>query len=69
MIAAINSNAADGMVECIASIGGNRDGRCERRFLVSQADYETRKFAFVIDPARHRLYEGPSGFATETFRS
>ena len=64
VIAALNADFAPGMVECIASMGGNRDGRGEQRFLVPAVEYDTRRYLFVIDPARHRLYEGPSGFVT-----
>lgn len=64
VISALNAAFAPGMVECIASTGGNRDGRGEQRFLMPAAENDTRSYLFVIDPARHRLYEGPSGFVT-----
>ncbi|MBM3551942.1 MAG: hypothetical protein FJX45_09280 [Alphaproteobacteria bacterium] len=35
----------------------------ERRFLVPEAEYDPGRHGFVIDPARHEAYDGPSSFA------
>lgn len=61
---AIFSNQHPGMTEVVAVVGGNRksdDDEC--RFLVPSDDYAGRgHFGFVIDPARHAEYHGPSSF-------
>lgn len=62
VIAAINSRQHPGFVECVATLGGERQSGMQRRYLVPAADYATRIHAFVIDPQRHRLYAGPSSF-------
>lgn len=62
VVAAINSNHAPGLVECVATQGGDRSSRHERRFLVPAAEYEIGPFGFVIDAARHAEYFGPSDF-------
>jgi hypothetical protein len=49
------------LVECVATLGGERRGK-ERRFLVSDAEYDPGRHGFVIDPARHETYDGPSRF-------
>jgi hypothetical protein len=59
---AINSSHNPGLVECVATLGGNRDSRDERRYLVASSEYETGPFGFVIDPLRHSAYDGPSDF-------
>ena len=70
VISAISSDQHPGMVACIATIGGRRGegGRpdpAERRYLVPAEEYDQRgQFGFVIDPARHALYDGPSSFLT-----
>lgn len=53
------------MTEVIATKGGRRDGRSgERRFLIPRPEYAARGlYGFVIEPDRHRAYEGPSSFA------
>lgn len=63
VISAITSSHEKGFVECVATPGGKReDNTQERRFLVPSSEYDIGRFGFVIDPARHRLYNGPSGF-------
>jgi len=68
VISAICSDQHPGQVECVATIGGRRGHRGkpdpeERRYLVPKAEYDQRgKFGFVIDPARHTPYDGPSSF-------
>jgi hypothetical protein len=64
VIAAITSGHEPGFVECIASIGGARGSATEQRYLVPKAEYVAGPHGFVIDPARHTLYEGPSSFVT-----
>jgi hypothetical protein len=54
-----------GMVECLATIGGERGNGygspAKRTFLVSGAEYETReRFGFVIDLAKHREVTCPT---------
>lgn len=63
VISAIRSNHHDGFVEVAATLGGTRDHASEeRRFLVPSAEYTVGPFGFVIDPARHDVYDGPSSF-------
>lgn len=62
VVAAINSSLEAGFVECVATLGGDRASRDERRFLVAAAEYEIGPFGFVIDPLRHAPYDGPSDF-------
>ena len=63
VVSAIRSEHHDGFVEVIATLGGGR-GDCleRRRFLVPAGDYEVGRFGFVVDPARHASYDGPSSF-------
>jgi hypothetical protein len=64
VISAITSEQQPGMVECIATLGGTRNGIGERRFLVSDDEYRQRKpFGFVIDETRHAPYGRQSSFA------
>lgn len=69
VISALGSRLHPGMVECIATRGGARGewGKpvpVERRYLVPEDEYHKRgSFGFVIDPARHAPYDGPSSFA------
>ncbi|TCM51071.1 hypothetical protein C8J36_11078 [Rhizobium sp. PP-F2F-G48] len=66
VISAIRSDHVPGMTEVIATIGGKRTSNVhERRFLVPFDEYggSGRRFGFVIDEERHRVYDGPSGFA------
>jgi hypothetical protein len=62
VVSAITSRYAPGFVECVATLGGDRGSRAERRFLVASAEYEIGPFGFVIDPDRHAAYDGPSSF-------
>jgi hypothetical protein len=62
VVAAINSSHELGLVECIATLGGDRSSRNERRYLVPSAEYEIGPFGFVIDPIRHAAYDGQSDF-------
>jgi hypothetical protein len=62
VVAAITSGRKAGFVECIATLGGDRCSRAERRYLVPAADYEIGPFGFVIDPLKHAAYDGPSDF-------
>ena len=55
VISAIRSPCQPGLVECVATLGGRRDGKQERRFLVPIGEYEVGRFGFVIDPARHAV--------------
>jgi hypothetical protein len=63
VISAIRSDQDPGMTECVATLGGNRRGPEQRRYLVPSDEYDPGRFGFVIDEARHRLYGGPSSFA------
>jgi uncharacterized protein DUF7007 len=62
VVSAITSRYAPGFVECVATLGGERESRAEQRFLVAAAEYEIGPFGFVIDPDRHAAYDGPSSF-------
>lgn len=62
VVSAITSRHTPGFVECVAKLGGDRRCTEERRYLVLEADYEVGRFGFVIDPARHAPYDGPSDF-------
>lgn len=63
VISAITSDHEKGFVEVVATLGGRRSGRGEkRRFLVPSDEYRIGGFSFVIDEARHRVYDGPSSF-------
>lgn len=60
---AIMSGHQKGFVECVATLGRKRGpGAEERRFLVPSGEYQVGRFGFVIDPARHPIYRGPSDF-------
>ncbi|MEF0865062.1 hypothetical protein QDX27_14895 [Rhizobium sp. BR 318] len=64
VISALRSDHNAGMTEVIATIGGKRGERVkERRFLVPSDEYAIGRFGFVIDEARHAVYDGPSSFA------
>ena len=54
VIAAVRSQQHSGFVETTATIGGRRDVRERRQFLVPDAEYAAGRHGFVIDPARHR---------------
>ena len=60
VISAIPSIDRPGFVEVVATIGGKRGAAEQRRYLVPSDEYEVGRFGFVIDEARHRLYDGPS---------
>ncbi|MHA6645224.1 DUF7007 domain-containing protein [Mesorhizobium sp. A623] len=62
VVSAITSDQAPGYVEVVATIGGKRGSGEERRYLVPAGEYQVGRFGFVIDAARHRLYDGPSSF-------
>lgn len=61
---AIFSDQHPGMTEVVAVAGGHRKSdNDKRRFLVPSDEYARRgRFGFVIDPARHAEYHGPSSF-------
>jgi hypothetical protein len=63
VVSAIRSDHHPGYVETIATRAGTRGPSVEeRRFLVPIADYDPRRFGFVIDPMQHGVYDGPSSF-------
>lgn len=63
VISAIYSDHHPGFTEVVATRGGRRDPvAAERRFLVPSRDYKVGPFVFVIDEARHAVYDGPSSF-------
>jgi hypothetical protein len=60
---AITSDHEKGLIEVVATPGGQRgEGVEERRFLVPATEYDIGQFGFVIDPDRHAVYDGPSSF-------
>lgn len=70
VISALRSDRHPGMTEVIATRGGKRDHYVEeRRFLVPVTEYAVGRFGFVIDEARHAVYDGPSSFASWPGRS
>ena len=62
VISAIRSGHHPGMTECVATLGGNRRAAEQRRYLVPSDEYDPGRLGFVIDEARHHLYDGPSNF-------
>lgn len=63
VVSAITSDRHDGFIEVIATLGGGRGERtARRRFLVPAGEYKIGRFGFVVDPARHASYDGPSSF-------
>lgn len=63
VISAIYSDHHPGFTEVVATRGGRRDQQAEeRRFLLPSAEYKAGAFGFVIDAARHAVYDGPSSF-------
>lgn len=63
VVSAITSKQVAGFVEVVATLGGKcAAGTEERRFLVPSDEYRIGRFGFVIDPARHQVYGGPSDF-------
>lgn len=60
---AIRSDQNAGCTEVIATQGGRHGIDVERRrFLVPSDEYRIDWFGFVVDPARHPAYSGPSSF-------
>ncbi len=61
---AIFSEHHAGMTEVVARRGTERTiDEVERRYLIDSTEYAGRgPFGFVINEARHQLYEGPSSF-------
>lgn len=65
VVSAIRSDHEPGFTEVVATLGGDRAGaRGTRRYMVSSDEYGINggRFGFVIDVARHRVYDGPSSF-------
>ncbi|SDR63803.1 hypothetical protein SAMN05519103_09055 [Rhizobiales bacterium GAS113] len=62
VISAITSRLRPRFVECVATLGGDRRSKDERRFLVPADEYRVGWHGFVIDESRHELYDGPSDF-------
>lgn len=62
VISAIRSDVRRGFAECIATLGGDREGS-RRRYLVPTDEYRWGPHGFVIDEARHDLWDGPTSFA------
>ncbi len=63
VISALRSDHQPGFTEVIATRGGRRDPQSEERhFLVPSGEYKAGAFGFVIDEARHAVYDGPSSF-------
>lgn len=63
VVSAITSEREKGFVEVVGTRGGKRSfGIEERRFLVAADEYEMGRFGFVIDEARHPIYDGASSF-------
>jgi hypothetical protein len=58
VISALPSAERRDFVDCVATIGGKRESKSERRFLVPSDEYEVGRFGFVIDPARHVACDG-----------
>jgi hypothetical protein len=53
VISAVRSSDHPGMVEAVATIGGNRTCRDARHFLVPVDQYSTGRHGFVVDPKIH----------------
>lgn len=63
VISAIASEHRPGFVEAIATRGGRGESGVEERcFLIPSAEYRIGRFGFVVDEARHEIYDGPSSF-------
>lgn len=62
VISAITARREPGVVECIATRGGDRSARNQCRFLVPSGEYDPGRFGFVIDETRHPIFDGPSHF-------
>lgn len=62
VVSAIRSDVRPGFVECIATLGGDRAGS-RRCYLVPAGEYRCEPHGFVIDEARHDIWDGPTAFA------
>lgn len=60
VISASMSGTTLGLVQCVAALGGKRDRRPYRGFLVPKAEYRAGPHGFVIDEARHEPWELPA---------
>lgn len=60
VISASMSGTTPGLVQCVAALGGKRDRRPYRGFLVPKAEYRAGPHGFVIDEARHEPWELPA---------
>lgn len=60
VISASMSVSTPGLVKCVAALGGRRDRRPYRGFLVPKAEYRVGPHGFVIDEARHEPWELPN---------
>jgi hypothetical protein len=54
VISASRSDDHPGQVECVAALGGRREGATMRKFLVPSDEYRIGRHGFVIDQRRHR---------------
>lgn len=53
MISAVRSSDHPGMVEALATVGGDRSQSKPRRFFVPIGEYNAGRHGFVIDTARY----------------
>ncbi|OYX62661.1 hypothetical protein U8326_14060 [Tsuneonella sp. CC-YZS046] len=60
VISASMSGSAPGFVKCVATLGGKRDWRPYRGFLVPKAEYRSGPHGFMIDETRHETWELPT---------
>ncbi len=60
VISASMSGTTPGLVQCVAALGGKRDRRPYRGFLVPKTEYRAGPHGFVIDEARHETWELPT---------
>jgi hypothetical protein len=63
VISAILSDHHPGMTECVTTLGGDRHAAEQRRYLVPSDEYDPGRFGFIVNEARHRLYDGPSSLS------
>ncbi|MCH7805151.1 MAG: hypothetical protein IH937_13860, partial [Acidobacteria bacterium] len=54
VISAVRSSDHPGMVEALATVGGDRNSQETRRFLVRVGEYAAGRHGFVIIPALHQ---------------
>ena len=59
VVSASRSQTSPGFVECVAALGGKRERRPLRGFLVPAAEYSPGPHGFVIDEARHETWALP----------